>query len=257
MKNQEIVIHLAAEIGGRGYIDTHPADCCKNFSINHNVIEEAYRAGVDRVHYASTACIYPVSLQSEYGSMYLLKEEDALQNGYANCDGEYGWSKYMGELELTAFRKQYDLKGSIVRYVTVYGDRENDTHAIIALIKRAIEKKDPYIVWGSGAQDRDFTYVDDIVDGTLLATERISDGTAINLGTTVRHRIKDVAFKILELTGHRPKKIIFDETKPTGVLSRALDIAKAKQSLGWEPKVSLEEGLRKTINWYQIYYRNM
>jgi len=227
-----------------------PADCCKSFSINHNVIEEAFKAGVERIHYSSTACVYPVSLQSEYNSTYLLTEEDARKDGYANCDGEYGWAKFMGELELVAFQKQYGLKCSIARYVTVYGDRENDTHAIIALIKRAVERIDPYVVWGSGEQDRDFTYISDIVDGSLLITERVTDGTAINLGTTVRHRIKDVAYKILELTGHNPKEVIFDTTKPVGVLSRALDISKAKQVLGWEPKVPLEEGLRRTIKWY-------
>lgn len=250
VKDHDVVIHLAATIGGRGFIDTHQADCCQNFAINHNVFEEAFRAGVDRIHYASTACVYPMELQSEYNSTYLLKEEDAFKNGWANSDGEYGWSKFMGEIELQAFKRQYGLKCSISRYVTAYGERENDTHAIIGLIKKAVEKRDPYVVWGSGEQDRDFTYVSDIVEGTLLAVEKIADGTPINLGTTVRHKIKDVAFKILELTNHHPKQVIFDTTKPTGVVSRALDNARAKQLLGWKPKVSLEEGLERTISWY-------
>lgn len=250
VKDQDVVIHLAATIGGRGYIDTHPADCCQNFSINHNVFEEACNAGVDRIHYASSACIYPMSLQSDYDSTYLLREEDAFKDGWANCDREYGWSKFMGEIELLAFHKQYGLKCSISRYVTVYGERENDTHAIIALIKKSVEKRDPYIVWGNGEQDRDFTYVSDIVEGTLLATEKITDGTVVNLGTSIRYKIKDVAYKILELTEHKPKRVIFDTTKPTGVISRALDNSKAKRLLGWKPKVSLDEGLRRTINWY-------
>jgi len=250
VEDQDVVFHLAAEIGGRGYIDTHPAECCKNFAINHNLFEEACRAEVSKVHYSSTACIYPMSLQSEYNSTYLLREEDAFKDGWASCDGEYGWSKFMGEIELQAFHKEYGLKCSITRYVTAYGERENDTHAIIALIKRAVERQDPYIVWGTGEQDRDFTYVSDIVEGTILATEKISDGTVVNLGTSRRYKLKDVAYKILELTGHRPKEILFDTTKPTGVISRALDISKTKMLIGWEPKVSLDEGLRKTIAWY-------
>lgn len=250
VKDQEIVFHLAATIGGRGYIDKHPAECCRNFAINQNVIEEAFKAEVDRVHYSSTACVYPVSLQSKYDSSYLLKEEDAFKDGWANCDREYGWSKFMGELQLRAFHRQYGMKCSISRYVTAYGERENDTHSIIALIKKAVEKEDPYVVWGTGEQDRDFTYVSDIVDGTLLVAEKITDGTSVNLGTSRRYKIKDVAHKILELIGHEPKKIIFDVTKPMGVLSRALDISRAKQLLGWEPKVTLEGGLRRTIGWY-------
>jgi UDP-glucose 4-epimerase len=250
VNNQDIVIHLAATIGGRGYIDTHPAECCQNFAINHNVFSEAYKAGVERVHYSSTACVYPIDLQSKYDSSYLLKEEDAFKHGWANCDGEYGWSKFMGEIELQAFHKEYGLKCSITRYVTAYGERENDTHAIIALIRKAVERNDPYVVWGTGEQDRDFTYVSDIVEATLLATEKITDGTPINVGTSIRYKIKDVVNKILEFTGHKPSRIIFDESKPTGVASRALDISRAKQLLGWSPKVSLEEGLKRTIKWY-------
>ena len=251
VRDQEVIFHLAAAIGGRGYIDTHPAECCQNFAINHNIIEEAYRAGVDRIHYSSTACVYPTSLQSEYNSTYLLREEDAFKDGWANCDGEYGWAKFMGEIELQAFHKQYGLKCSITRYVTAYGERENDTHAIIALIKKAVEERDPYVVWGSGEQDRDFTYVSDIVDGTILAAEKITDGTPINLGTSKRYKIKDVVQKILDFTGHTPKKIIFDRSKPEGVMSRALDISRAKRLLGWEPKVDLETGIKKVIAWYR------
>jgi len=250
VKNHDVAIHLAAVIGGRGYIDTHPADCCQTFAINHNVFDEACKAGVERLHYASTACVYPMSLQSKYDSTYLLKEGDAFKDGWGNCDREYGWSKFMGEIELQAFHKQYGLRCSISRYVTAYGERENDTHAIIALIRKAVEKRDPYVVWGSGEQDRDFTYVSDIVAGTLLGTEKITDGTPVNLGTSVRYKIKDVACRILELTRHKPRQILFDTTKPTGAVSRALDNSRAQTLLGWKPKVDLDEGLRRTVDWY-------
>jgi len=250
VKDKDRIIHLGANMGGRGYIDIHPTECCKNFAINHNVIEEACKAGVERIHYSSTACVYPVPMQSEYDSSYLLREEDAFEDGWANCDREYGWAKFMGEIELQAFQKQYGLKCSISRYMSAYGERENDTHVVTALIKKAVERRDPYVVWGSGEQDRAFTYISDIVEGTLLATEKITDGTPVNLGTIRRYKIKDVAHKILEFVGYKPKTIIFDTKKPVGVLSRALDISRARQLLGWEPKVTLKEGLKRTIDWY-------
>ena len=250
VRGHDVVFHIAATIGGRGYIDTNPAECCRNFTLNGNVIEACLRGDVGRIHYASSACAYPVSLQAEYGSNYLLREDDAFKNGWANCDREYGWAKFMGELMVSAYHKQYGIKGSVCRYVTAYGPGENDTHAIIALIRKAVEHQDPYVVWGTGEQDRDFTYVSDIVEGSILASEKIIDATAVNLGTSVRYKLKDVAARILELTGYRPSQILFARDKPEGVSSRALDISRAKSLLGWVPMVSLEEGLRRTIDWY-------
>lgn len=249
IKGHDIVFHLAAEFGGRGYIDKYPANCCENFIINTNVIKAANLAKVERIAFASTACVYPMDLQKNYNSKYLLKEEDAFKNNWGNSDREYGWAKLMGEMTLHAYLKQYGLKSSITRYVTAYGPRENDTHAIIALIKRAVERKNPYTVWGSGEQDRDFTYVDDIVEGTLLACEKIEDGTPINLGTSKRYKIKDVASMILKEVSFSPK-IFYDKTKPEGVPTRALSISRAKKKLNWAPKVALKEGIKKTIQWY-------
>jgi nucleoside-diphosphate-sugar epimerase len=250
VRGQDVVFHLAATIGGRGYIDTHPADCCQSLAINQNLIHQAYLAGVKHVHYASSACVYPVDLQSQYDSEYLLKEEDALRDGWANCDGEYGWAKFMGEMILKAYNKQYGLQGSICRYVTVYGPWENDTHAIIALIKKAVERRDPYVIWGTGEQDRDFTYVEDIVDGSIRAASVVRDATPVNLGTGVRHKLKHVAELIFEVIGWRPREICYDTSKPQGVASRALDISRAKALLGWSPRFSLREGLERTIQWY-------
>lgn len=250
LSSHEIIFHLAAHFGGRGYINTHPADCCENFSINQNVIKAGYLIGADRIQFASTACIYPFDLQKEYNSSYLLKEEDGMKNNWANADQEYGWAKLMGELILKAYHKQYSLKGSITRYVTAYGPWENDTHAIIALIRRAVNKKDPYIIWGSGKQDRDFTYVDDIVSGTLAACEKITNADAVNLGTSVRYTIIEVVNLVFDILGWRPKKIIFDKTKPEGVKTRALDIRKSKRIMNWNPRYTLREGLEKTIDWF-------
>jgi len=250
---QEVVFHLAAVHGGRGYIHLHPADVCSNFAIDHHVFEASYLAGVEKVVFASSACAYPPKLQSQIGADYLLREKDSdpfdLEN-YLSADIEYGWAKLMGEVQLIAFIKQYGMKGCSVRFVTAYGPRENETHAIIALIYKAFERMDPYVIWGTGEQERDFTYVKDIVEGTILAAEKVSDGTPINLGTGKRYKLKDVAEKIFEIMGWKPSKIVSDSSKPIGVHSRALDITRAKELLGWKPRYPLEVGLRETIEWY-------
>ena len=252
-KDQEIVFHLAAVHGGRGVITMHPADVSSNFSIDHHVFEGCKDSNVKNMVFASTACVYPTELQKEIGSDYTLKEEDSNPlnlDKNMSADIEYGWEKLMSEMQLHAFRKQYGLRGCPIRFVTAYGPRENETHAIIALIYKALEKMDPFEIWGDGKQERDFTYVEDIVSGSILAGEKISDMTPINLGTGQRYPIIDVVKMICSVLNWEPTEFKFDTTKPTGALSRALDNSRAKELLGWKPQFSLKEGLEKTIKWY-------
>lgn len=252
-KDQEIVFHLAAVHGGRGFITKHPADVSSNVSIDHHVFEACMNTDVNNLVFASTACVYPTELQNEIGSDYKLKEEDSNPlklDGYMSADIEYGWGKLMSEMQMHAFRKQYGLKGCPVRFVTAYGPRENETHAIIALIYKAIEKMDPFEIWGDGKQERDFTYVEDIVNGSILAGEKIFDGTPINLGTGRKYTINEVVNMICEIIDWKPNNFKFDTSKPVGALSRALDNSAAKKLIGWEPEFTLKDGLKKTIEWY-------
>jgi len=216
------------------------------------VFETAHKKGVDRICFASSACVYPTYLQENSDSNYLLKEEDAdpFVHGKSFADLEYGWAKLMGEMALKAYHKEYGMKTASVRIFTAYGPRENETHAVIALIAKAFVKMDPYVIWGTGEQDRNFTYVDDIVDALILAAERIENGTPVNAGLSEHIRIKDVCKKIFENSGYRPKRIVFDRSKPQGVASRAADLTRAKRLLNWQPKVSFDEGLQRTIDWY-------
>lgn len=251
-----IVFHLAASHGGRGYIATHPADCSTNMALDSLVFDVANEAGVEKVCFASSACVYPKSLQSRErnlgNSRVLLSEDmvDPFVEGKAFADEEYGWAKLMGEMALKAYYKQYGLKGVSCRIFTSYGPRENETHAIVALIAKAFIQMDPYEVWGTGEQDRNFTYVEDTVDGLVRATEKIEDASPVNVGTSEHIRIKDAVNKIFEYTKFRPKKIFFDTSKPEGVFSRAADLTRTKEVLGWEPKISFDEGLKRTIEWY-------
>ena len=257
-KGNEIVFHFAADHGGRGYIDAHPADVCSNFAIDHHVFDACNNTDVEKVIFSSSACVYPTKLQNEIGSSYKLKESDSDPenlDGYLSADVEYGWAKLMSEIQMKSFNKQYGLKGCPVRFVTAYGPREDTTHAIIALIYKAVEKMDPFEIWGNGNQERDFTYVEDIVYGSILAAEKISDMTPINLGTGVRYKMIDVVNMICEILQWTPKEFKFDTSKPTGALSRSLDNSLAKKLLGWEPKFSLKDGLVETIQWFVENHR--
>lgn len=163
----------------------------------------------------------------------------------------------MSEMQLNAFINQYGMKGCPVRFVTAYGPRENETHAIIALIYKTMIMMDPYPIWGDGQQERDFTYVEDIVDGTILASERVFNGNPINLGTGQKHKLIDVAETIFSLVNWKPSRINFEPSMPVGPLSRALDNSKARELLGWQPRYSLKDGLRKTIEWYKSASENI
>jgi UDP-glucose 4-epimerase len=252
MKDIDTVFHLAALHGGRGYIDSHPAQCCSNMILDQLVFEEAQRDGVDRICFASSACVYPSYLQGETGSSYLLKEEDAdpFVRDKAFADLEYGWAKLMGEMALKAYHRQYGMKTSAVRIFTAYGPRENETHAIIALIAKALVKMDPYSVWGTGEQDRNFTYVQDIVDAMILVAEKIENGSPVNAGRDDRITINQAAELVFDTVGWRPRRVQHDVSRPQGVASRAADLTRARRVLAWEPKVSYAEGFKKAIDWY-------
>jgi UDP-glucose 4-epimerase len=156
----------------------------------------------------------------------------------------------MGEMSLRAYQKQYGMKSVSCRYFTAYGERENETHAVVALIAKAFIKMDPYEIWGNGQQDRNFTYVGDIVEGSIRACASIADGSAVNIGTAEHVKIIDLAKMIFAQTGFEPKDINFDMSKPVGVYSRAADLSRCRALMDWEPSVSVDEGLRRTIDWY-------
>jgi nucleoside-diphosphate-sugar epimerase len=252
----DTVFHLAACHGGRGYIDTHPVECSTNMVLDGTVFASAHDAGVERICFASSACVYPTDLQSqaaaaEGGPVYLKEEwADPFVPGRALADGEYGWAKLMGEMALRAYHREHGMSCVSCRLFTAYGERENETHAVIALIAKAFVEMDPYEIWGTGQQDRNFTYVGDIAEGLIRAAERVPDGSAVNIGTAEHIKLIDVVELILDITGFSPDRLQFDTSKPVGVHSRAADLARARKLLGWEPSTSFEEGLRRTIDWY-------
>lgn len=247
----EHVFHLAADHGGRGYIHAHPANCAVNMALDNIVFHAAARAGVGRITFASSACVYPTDLQQK--DQQLLKEDMVCfeKRGGAFADETYGWAKLMGELSLRAHHIQFGISAASVRISTAYGPRENESHAIIALIAKAWVEQTPFEIWGDGEQTRGFTYVDDVVAGLMLAGEHITDAGAVNIGSSDFISLNHVAGMIFrELDWEPPQGIRYLPDQPVGVKHRALDGTHAWSKLGWKPVVPLEEGLRNTIRWY-------
>ncbi len=248
-RRREIVFHLAADHGGRGYIESNPANCAFNMALDNVVFETAINNGVERITFASSACVYPTDIQK---NKTRLKESyvDFEIKGAAFADNEYGWAKLMGEMSLRAIHKQKGIKTAAVRIFTAYGPRENETHAIMALIAKAYIKQSPFEIWGSGKQTRNFTFVDDIVNGLMLACAHIDDGTAVNAGIPDFIDLTSAAQQVFDIMGWHPKSIKYSTQKPVGVIHRAADISFAKERTTWRPQHSFAEGLRKTIAWY-------
>jgi len=247
IQGQEFIFHLAADHGGRGYVDLHQAGPATNLLLDGNVFWHAVKAGVKKVVYASSGCVYPNYLQTDTKKKIYLREE-MVKPPY-DADNMYGWAKLMGELTLKAYFKEYGLKSCSLRYFTVYGPRGVENHAVIAMISRAFIEENPFEVWGTGEQVRNWTYVDDIISGTILAAQKIDDATPINLGTMERIRVIDAVREVLRYTGHKAK-IKFLKTMPTGPYNRVADNSLTKKLLGWQPKVKFYEGLHRTIDWY-------
>ena len=255
IKGQEIVFHLANIHGGRGFIETHPGEISQNFLIDGNVFYHSHLNQVDRICYTSSACAYPTNLQvkdTQKQVRYLSEEmADPFKEGAALADGEYGWAKFMGEMALSAYHKQFGQKGVSCRLFTVYGPRENESHAIIAFIAKALIKQNPFEIWGSGQQDRNFTYVSDIVSGLKLATQNITDCKAINIGTDEITKIIDAVKAVCEIVGYRPDSFFCDTSKPEGVHARAASILNQQRLLNWSPRVKFIDGIAETIEWYK------
>jgi len=247
VQSRDIVFHLAADHGGRGYVDLHQAACATNLGLDASLFLACRDADVEQVVYASSGCVYPNFLQMDPDETLFLSED--LVGPPYDADNMYGWAKLMAEKTLKAYCDEWGMKGVSCRYFTVYGERGKEDHAVIAMIARSFIDQDPFIVWGDGTQIRNWTYVGDIVEGTILAAERIEDGTAINLGTMERTQVLDAAKAVLAYTGKELKLELHPEM-PTGPLNRVADNSLSKRLLDWEPEVKFMDGLKTTIEWY-------
>jgi nucleoside-diphosphate-sugar epimerase len=247
LRGIDVCFHLAADHGGRGYVDLHQYACSTNLGVDSILFRSALEAEVEKIVFASSGCIYPLNIQNDPGNDLYLTE--GMAGPPYDPDGLYGMAKLAGEFTLRALHEERGLKTASCRYFTVYGPRGVENHAVIAMIARAFTHQDPFHVWGTGEQVRNWTYVQDIVEGTILAAERIDDGTAVNLGTMERVTVLDAVQMVTEYAGYQPK-IELQPDMPTGPYNRVADNSLARELLGWEPGTNFAEGLRKTMDWY-------
>ena len=248
VQGMDVVFHLAADHGGRGYVDLHQAACATNLTLDGMLFQACYKAGVEKMVYASSGCVYPNFLQTDPAEILYLTE-DKVGPPY-DADNMYGWAKLMGEMTLRSYYNDWGMKSVSCRYFTVYGHRGHENHAIIAMIARSFVNQNPFIVWGNGEQVRNWTHVSDIALGTILAAEKIDDATAINLGTMERTRVIDAVHEVLRYTGKEHLPIELHSEMPTGPMNRVADDSLARNLLGWKPRVKFMDGLRQTIDWY-------
>jgi nucleoside-diphosphate-sugar epimerase len=247
VQGKSVVFHLAADHGGRGYVDLHQAACATNLALDGTLFKACLDAKVDKVVYASSGCVYPNNLQTNTEEILYLTEE--MVGPPYDADNLYGWAKLMAEMTLRAYHRDWGMKSASCRFFTVYGPRGVENHAVIAMIARAFIGQDPFVVWGTGEQIRNWTHVSDIVSGMILAAEKIDDGAAVNLGTMERIKVIDAAKEVLRHT-KRKAGIRTRPDMPTGPYNRVADNALSRKLLGWEPKVAFMDGLHETIDWY-------
>jgi GDP-L-fucose synthase len=248
----EIVIHLAARVGGIGANRANPgAFFYENLMMGVQMMEIGRQEGVDKFVAIGTVCSYPKFTPAPF------KEED-LWNGYPEeTNAPYGLAKKMLLVQAQSYRQQYGFNAIYLMPVNLYGPGENfdleTSHVIPALIRKCIEAKasgkDYITAWGDGSPTREFLYVEDAAEGILMATEKYNKSDPVNLGSAFEISIKDLLETIIRLTGFRGS-VEWDTTKPNGQPRRKLDIRRAEEEFGFRAQTPLEEGLRRTIQWY-------
>lgn len=248
----DLVIHLAAVVGGIGANRENPGKYFyENMMMGIMLIEEARRRNIEKFVSVGTICAYPKFTPVPF------KEED-LWIGYPEeTNAPYGLAKKMLLVQSQSYREQYGFNAIYLLPVNLYGPGDNfnpdSSHVIPALIRKCLEARErgesQVVLWGDGSPTREFLYVDDAAQGIVMATESYDGPLPVNLGSGVEVSISDLANRIAKLTGFEGQ-IVWDTEKPNGQPRRQLDTSRAQELFGFTAKTSLEDGLKKTIDWY-------
>jgi GDP-L-fucose synthase len=245
----ELVFHLAAEVGGIGANRANPGRYWyANLLMGANVLEQARVHAVGKVVVAGTVCSYPKHTPVPF-------RESDLWNGYPEeTNAPYGVAKKAILVGAQAYREQYGLNAIYLMPANLYGPRDNfdleSSHVIPALIRKMVGSKDEIVLWGDGTPTREFLYVDDAVEGLVLAAEHYDGAEPVNLGTGAEISIRELAQLVAELTGF-DGRITWDRSMPNGQPRRSLDASKARELFGWEARTPLREGPERTVAWYR------
>lgn len=252
VKNQNVIIHLAAKVGGIGFNREKPGELFyDNLMIGVQMMEAARREGVEKFVAIGTVCAYPKFTPSPF-------KEDDLWNGYPEeTNAPYGLAKKMMLVQAQAYRQQYGFNAIYLLPVNLYGPGDNfnpsSSHVIPALIKKVADAKregsDFVEVWGTGNATREFLYVEDAAEGIVLATENYDKADPVNLGSGMEISIKDLTKMICKLMDFKGE-IKWNSANPDGQPKRMLDVSRAEKGFGFKAKTDFESGLKKTIDWY-------
>ena len=250
---QTVVIHLAALAGGIGANRARPADFFYiNMMMGVQLMHEAWLRGVEKFLALGTICAYPKFTPLPF-------REEELWNGYPEeTNAPYGLAKKMLLVQAQAYREQHGFNAIYLLPVNLYGPRDNfdlqTSHVIPALIRKFLEAKErgerQVTLWGDGSPTREFLYVEDAAEGILLASERYDGAEPVNLGSGMEISIKDLATLIARHAGFTGE-FVWDTSKPNGQPRRALDVSRAEQYFGFRAQMPFEEGIRRTIAWYE------
>jgi GDP-L-fucose synthase len=249
VEGARVVIHLAARVGGIGFNRRNPAPLAyDNLMMGGHVFEQSRLAGVQKLVAACSVCAYPKFTPVPF-------KEDDIWDGYPEeSNAPYGLAKKMLLVMSDAYRRQYDFDSCAPVVANLYGPRDNfdleDSHVIAAMIRKFVEAHDrgddTVTLWGTGSPSREFLYVDDAARAMILAAERLDTSVPVNIGTGVETRIRDLAETIKSITGFEGE-LVWDTSRPDGQPSRYLDVSRARELMGFEAQVPLEQGLRRTV----------
>lgn len=249
----EIVLHLAATVGGIGANRANPGSFFyENMAMGIHLMEGARLRGIGKFVQVGTVCAYPKETSVPF-------KEDDLWNGYPEeTNAPYGIAKRALLVMAQSYRKQYGFNAIFLVPVNLYGPRDDfdleTSHVIPAIIRKCLEareRKQPAVqLWGSGNPTREFLYVEDAAEGILLAAERYNGDLPVNLGTGIEIRIRDLANQIAQITGFSGA-LVWNSDMPDGQMRRCLDVSRAEQLFGFRARTSLAHGLRETVEWYR------
>jgi len=254
-KNIDYIFMCAANTSGSKVIAETPlVHFTPNILMNVNMLDAAFNANVDKFLFISSNTVYPFT-------DYPVKEDD-VNNQFYESYHIVAWMKRFTEIvcDMYTNRIKSPMKTVVVRPGNLYGPYDKFTweksKVIPALIRRAIERQDPFVVWGDGMDLKDFLYIDDYILGMILAMEKLNEFNPINIAYGKPFTIRDVLSNILNTTDYNNARVEYDSSKPSMIPKRMIDISLAKKILDWSPKFSIEDGIEKTVDWYKEIYSN-